>query len=89
MSGLNSYLDKMSPKFVNYWQSVLWFGLPFIILYQGVDYAIFRITVDNAPVRYPWWIKVGTDVPYMFLVSTLWWAFMRRVATLKTRIQHK
>jgi hypothetical protein len=89
MSWRDTYRDQTSIKCPNFWQSVLRFGVPFIILYQGLDYVIFRIAAANVGMRYPWRIEVVTDIPCMFLVSTLWWARLRRTATRKHQIQEK
>ncbi len=57
-------------KCANYRQSVLRFGLPFIVLYHGLDYLVFRITTGNAGLRYPWRFAVIMSVPVMFIAST-------------------
>jgi hypothetical protein len=77
----------LSVKCTTYWQSVLRFGLPSTILYFGVDYAGFRITAGNAGLHYPWRSVAISDVAYLFILSTLWWALMRHLATLKRKSQ--
>ncbi len=78
-------LDQLSLKCANYWQSVLRFGLPLVILYRGTDYALFRMTAGAVGVRYPWRVAVVTDIPLLFLVSTLWWWLMREMVSLKRK----
>jgi hypothetical protein len=46
-------LDRLSLKCTNYWQSVLRFGLPVVILYRGTDYVGFHMTAGNVGLRYP------------------------------------
>ena len=87
MSERNIHLDKMSAKGANYGQCVLGFGLPFIIIYQAIDYAIFSIIGVGIP--YAWRIKVAMDIPYMLFVSALWWGLRRRPAIWKQKIQQK
>lgn len=76
-----------SLRCANYWQSVLRFGLPWVILYRGMDYAGFRITTGNTGLPYPWRVAAITDIPVMFLVSTLWWALMREIAAWQRKNQ--
>jgi hypothetical protein len=65
-------------KTTNYWQAVLRVGLPFIVLYRGTDYLIFRIVNGNCiGLRYPWRFAVVMDVVTMLILSTLWWSLMR------------
>jgi hypothetical protein len=73
-------LKEISRKCGRYWQAVLWFGLPFTILYRGIDYTIFRITTANAGLSYPWRGTAVKDVALLFLVSTIWWGLMRQIA---------
>jgi hypothetical protein len=68
----------------NYWQSVLRFGLPFIVLFEGIDYLVSRIT-GNAGFRYPWWFTVIISIAGMLVASALWWALMREIATWKLK----
>jgi hypothetical protein len=89
MNERNRNLDQTRPRYANYWQTVLRFGLPFVALYQGLDYVIFRIVLGDPMVRYPWPVKVAADVPFMFLVSTIWWLLMRQIATWKRKIQQR
>jgi hypothetical protein len=69
-----------SSRWTNYWQSVLRFGLPFIVLYRGTDYLIFRIAKGNAGLPYSWWPVLMMDVPVLFVVSGLWWFYWREIA---------
>lgn len=80
-------LEKISLKCSNYWQSVLLFGLPLIVLYRGIDYAIFRITIDKAGLPYPWRVTATMDVLLMFLVSAIWWGLMRQIAGSRRKNQ--
>jgi hypothetical protein len=78
-------LEQISIRCATYWQSVLRFGLPFIVLYRGIDYGIFRIITEKAGLVYPWRAVATTDVPLMLLVSAIWWALMRQVASWKRK----
>ena len=80
-------LAQGSLKCANYWQSLLRFGLPVMILYRGIDYAAFRIIASNVGLRYPWRPAVIMDVPVMFLISTVWWWLMREIAAWKQKNQ--
>jgi hypothetical protein len=68
-------------KTTNYWQAVLRVGLPFVVLYRGADYLIFRIMKDSrARFHYlPWQAAVVIDVVTVLILSTLWWSVMRSV----------
>jgi hypothetical protein len=72
-------------KCANYWQSVLRFGLPFVLLYRGIDYAVFRLTAKGTALRYPWRFDFATDLLVMFIVATLWWLLMREIAAWKVK----
>ena len=72
-------------KCSNYWQSVLRFGLPFVVLYRGVDYAAFRITAKSTVLRYPWRADLVIDLGVMFVVAALWWLIMREIAAWKQK----
>ena len=77
--------QSLKPK---YWQSVLRYGLPFIVLYRGTSYLAFRIAARNAGLRYPWSLeRILTDVALALLVSFFWWAFMRELASAKRKAQ--
>jgi hypothetical protein len=83
-----SSLADQSIKFAKYWQSVLRFGLPFVVLYRGSSYLAFRIAARNGGLRYPWSLeRVLTDVALALLVSFFWWAFMRELAAAKRKAQ--
>lgn len=79
-------LDHLSLKCSNYWQSVLRFGLPFIILYRGIDYAIFR-TITQRLGAYPWRTTIAMDVLLMFFVSAVWWGLMRQLVAWRRKSQ--
>ena len=87
MSDRDTYVNKTSAKGANYWQCVLRFGLPFTIIYQGIDYAIFRIV--DVGIQYPWRVKVAMDIPFMFFMATLWWGLMRQLAIWKQKSQQR
>lgn len=76
-------LEQLSLKHCSYWQSVLCFGLPCIVLYGLLNYALFRLATGNVGLRYPWRSVIVPDIAYMFLVSTVWWIFMRQLAASK------
>jgi hypothetical protein len=78
-------LEQMSLRCLSYWQSVLRFGLPFIILYRGTDYASFRIISGNVGLRYPWRLAAAMDIPVMLLASAIWWGLMRQIAAWKRK----
>lgn len=62
----------------NYGQALLCVGLPFIILYRGTDYLIFRMMKGNhVGLHYPWRFAAVMDVITMLILSTLWWSLMR------------
>lgn len=81
-------LDHLSVKCSSYWQSLLRFGLPFIILYRGIDYTVFR-TITHKPGAYPWETTVAMDVPLMFFVAAVWWGLMRQLAAWKRRSERR
>ena len=72
-------------KCVNFWQAVLRFGLPFIILFRGIDYMFFRVARGNAPLPYPWGFDLATDSLVTLFVSVLWWLYAREVAALRRK----
>ena len=76
-----------SLKCANYWQSVLRFGLPWMVLYDVIDYRGFRLSTGNVGLRYHWRITIVAGVPVMFIVSTIWWALMREIASWKQKNQ--
>lgn len=81
-------LEYQSLKCAKYWQSVLRFGLPFIVLYRGSSYLVFRIAARNSGLRYPWSLeRILTDVTLALLVSFFWWFFMRELASAKRKMQ--
>jgi hypothetical protein len=71
-----------SGRWSNYWQSLLRVGVPFVILYRGTDYLIFRVFTIKGGVRlsYSWISASLMDIPIMFLVATLWWLYWRQIA---------
>jgi len=65
-------------KTTNYWQALVRVGLPFIVLYRGTDYLIFRIMMGNRiGLYYHWRFAVVMDAVTMLILSTLWWSLMR------------
>jgi hypothetical protein len=60
-----------------YWQSVLRFGIPWIIVYRGIDYLCFRIANRNSGIRYDWWLLIIIDIPLIFVAPALWRLFTR------------
>lgn len=83
-------LAKGSLKCASFWQSVLRFGLPFIILYRAIDYVTFRAAAGRAGLRYPWrWFEAIVDIGVVLFVSTLWWWFTREILAWRQRGQSK
>jgi hypothetical protein len=80
-------LARGSLKCASYWQSVLRFGLPLVILFQGTDYAAFRMTLGKTGLRYHWGTSLVMDVAFVFLAPTPWWWLMREIAAWKQRNQ--
>lgn len=74
-----------SLKPASYWQSLICFGLPFIVLYGLLNYVIFRLATGNVGLRYPWRSVIVPDLAYMLLVSTAWWIVMRQLAAARKR----
>jgi hypothetical protein len=79
--------SRVAFKFEKYWQSVLRFGLPFVILSYGSDYVTFRLTVGTSGRRYDWGFTIVMGVISMFVVSTIWWLLMREIAAWKRKNQ--
>jgi Zn-dependent protease len=63
--------EQASKKTAGYWHVVRRFGLPFGLVFLGIDYVVFRMA-SHGP-RYPWGSHLVEDVLMMFVVSTLWW----------------
>jgi hypothetical protein len=82
-------MDCMSDKCSNYWQGVLRFGLPFVLLYRLANYAVFLLTVGDQGIRYDWWANCLWDILLLFVVSTLWWLFMREVNSVRKKRHRK
>jgi hypothetical protein len=80
-------LEHISQKCGKYWQSVVLFGLPFIVLYRGIDYAIFYIIAKRIDLPYPWRHVLAMDIPLMFVVSAIWWGLMRQLVAWKRKNQ--
>lgn len=72
-------------KPASYWQSLLCFGLPCIVLYGLVNYVIFRLATCNVGLRYPWRSVIVPDLAFMLLVTTVWWILMRQLASWKRK----
>ncbi|HXU19462.1 MAG TPA: hypothetical protein VN788_02650 [Verrucomicrobiae bacterium] len=79
----NVRFSELCSKYSSFWQSLLRFGLPFILIYYLVNYIIFRVTLKNTGLQYPWKSAVIPDVFFMFLVSAVWWIVMRQFAGRK------
>jgi hypothetical protein len=84
---LTSKLFQESLKCAKYWQSVLRFGLPSVILFEGINYAAFRMTLGNFGLSYPWRFTLKRDIFVALLASTLWWCFAREIAAWKRKNQ--
>src|ERR1700733_2199329 len=78
-------LSAHSAKCVKYWQSLIRFGFPFIILYGGIDYGTFRLTAGKAGLPYDWRTALIFDVPVMFIVAALWCGITREVVAAKRK----
>jgi hypothetical protein len=78
-------LEGISHKCSSYWRSVLFFGLPFTILYRGIDYLIFCITTQNSRFVYPWSATLKWDIFLLFVASFIWWALMRQLVSWKRK----
>jgi hypothetical protein len=73
-------------KCASYWQSVLRFGLPWIILYRAIDYVSFRvISRGGRALRYAWQVSLPIDLGTMLFVALLWWLLMREIAAWKRK----
>jgi hypothetical protein len=76
-------------KCANYWQSVFRFGLPFILIYRGIEYAAFRMTAGKMRLPFPWRFELPMDILVMFVASTLWWLLMREIAAWRRKNQER
>jgi hypothetical protein len=90
MGGFELYTRKVvqgSLKCASYWQSVLRFGLPWIVGYRIIHYTVFRIYGGNASkyFSYPWSYVLRVDFVALLIVSTVWWGFMRQIASWKPK----
>jgi hypothetical protein len=72
-------------KFASFWQSVLRFGIPSVIIYNSIDYAVFRISTANSGLKYHWALTIESSIPLIFVVSTLWWLLMREIAAWRRK----
>ena len=61
---------------LTFWQALLRFSLPVILLYRLTHYLFLRGRDDE---RYPWLFYLSIDLIVIFGMSWLWWAFWRRV----------
>jgi len=76
-------------KCTSYWQAVIRFGLPCVILYRGIDYLVFRVTTSGVRLRYPWGLESTLlDVILVFLLSTVWWWLTREIVAWQQKKQH-
>jgi hypothetical protein len=78
-------LDQLRLKCGSYWQSLLRFGLPSTILYFVIDYVAFRVATDDVGPTFPWRRVVISDIAFLLIVSTLWWALMRQLTAWKRK----
>jgi len=78
-------LARASLKCATFWQSVLRFGLPLVLLSRLEDYVGFRISAGRTGLSYPWGFHVMLDLAVMFFVSALWWWLMRELIALKRK----
>jgi hypothetical protein len=79
-------LVRGSLRCANYWQAVLRFGLPCVLLYRLIDYALFRATLGSHGLRYPWRpLDAVADLLFVFLLSTPWWWLTREIAAWRAR----
>jgi hypothetical protein len=72
-------------KHARYWQSVLRFGVPVVVLYQAMSYSAFWLSTRHSGLHYPWKLELVLSVPVVFFISTLWWLLMREIAAWKLR----
>jgi hypothetical protein len=84
----SSRLTRISYKFDTFGKSVVRFGLPWVILYRGIDYLSFRMTLGKAGLPYPWRMVLAMDLPIMLVVSAVWWGLMREISIWKRKNQH-
>jgi hypothetical protein len=75
-----------SPRGPSLWQSVLRFGLPFILLFHVIGYAISRMNRDRSTwLLHPWWLEIIGDVFLLFFVSAFWRRIVRESGTWKDK----
>jgi hypothetical protein len=74
-TGRKSPAERASPTFL---KCVLQFGIPWILLFQGFQYLLFRINGGSR--HYPWGFAILMDIPSTLLASFCWWLLRRRVA---------
>jgi hypothetical protein len=67
----------------NYWQAVICFGLPIVVIFRLFNYLMFSALHAGHGGRYPALSILKVDVPAVFILSTVWWAFMRFIASRK------
>lgn len=85
---LTRRLGEGSLKCTSYWQAVLRFGLPVVILYKIIDYVVFQLTTSGVRIRYPWRLETGLlDLGLVFLLSALWWWLMREIGAWQRKNQ--
>jgi hypothetical protein len=77
----SSFVD----KFASFWQSVLRFGIPMAIMFNGIDYAVFRIGTGNSGLKYHWELTIEASIPFIFVTSTIWWLLMREIAAWRKK----
>lgn len=72
-------------KNITFTQSIIRFGIPWVIFYHGISYILFRLGVDDSGLHYPWWFLLSIDIPVTLLVSAICWLLMRQLADRKRR----
>jgi hypothetical protein len=78
-------------KYTNYWQCVLRFGLPLILVVRGITYLEFRLRAGKTGMRYPYPFpfEFAVDICVMLFASTLWWWVMRKLVALSSKSTEK
>jgi hypothetical protein len=67
----------------NYRQAVIRFGLPIVVILRLFNYLMFSALRPSHGARYPALSILKVDVPAVFILSTVWWLFMRFIASRK------
>jgi hypothetical protein len=56
-----------------------------VAIYRGTHYVMFRVAGGGSIGRYPWLFFLMLDIFVMFIMSTVWWGFMREIASWKRK----